>query len=73
MPRKQSSWNLGALSPSKRGTVADYQLPAQNFPPPSRVCNSMMPAAEPGEITRLMSCPVRPGSDVRHPSRGIGC
>lgn len=72
MTRKPpQEWLIGSLSPSKDGK--HYQLPAQNFPTPTRVCNAAMPNAEPGEISRLMQATIRPGSDHRHPSRGLGC
>lgn len=62
---------LGALSPSKRDTAKHHVQPPLGITP-TRHCNSMQPNAAPGEITRYMTCPLRPGSERQHPSKG-GC
>lgn len=68
---KQPQWALGALSPSKRGTVKDYVLPPQEFETPQRVCNAS--SKLPLELSKLWTAPARPGSDHRHQSFGQGC
>jgi hypothetical protein len=65
---------LGPLSHRSSGSGHFMPAPA-SFPTPTRVTNSMMPTAEPGQITRLMTATVRPGalSFMECRSRGTGC
>lgn len=61
-------WLLGSLSPSKDG--ANYILPQQNFPEPTRICNASARGIYTGPAWNT-----REGSEIHRslPSRGIGC
>ena len=73
MTRKQPTLSIGPLS--TRGTGQHFAAQVHSFDAPDRHCNSLMPTAAPGEITRLMTATVRPGSlrFMEFPSVGQGC